>query len=92
MATSNYYVSHSGWSDPGQRTLPLWSGDLRALSRAIAAIIRHPVARSSAPFTEEQRQDLLLREATELMERAAEHGILARVSFFEKTQVSAIKQ
>jgi hypothetical protein len=67
MTTSGYYASHGAWSDPSQFALPPWSSDLHVLSRAINTIIRHPVGRSPVPFTEAQRQDLLLRTASELM-------------------------
>jgi hypothetical protein len=62
MTTSGYYASHGTWSDP----TPM-SSDLHVLSRAINTIIRRPVGRSPVPFTEAQRQDLLLRTASELM-------------------------
>jgi hypothetical protein len=87
---AGYYVSQSEWSDPGGHSLPHWSTDLRALSRAIDGIIRHPVGRSSDPFTEEQRQDLLLRKAAELMERAAERGILEAGTRDEKRKVGGV--
>jgi Transglutaminase-like superfamily len=90
MAGSEYYASHSTWSDPGQFTLPSWSGDLHVLSRVINAIIRHPVGRSSVPFTEAQRQDLLLRTARELLARAAERSVLGTAEHDETRKVGGV--
>jgi hypothetical protein len=90
MPTSEYYASHSAWSDPGQFKLPPWSSDLHALSRAIDTVIRHPVGRSSVPFTEAQRQDLLLRTANELMAKAAERGILGVAEHDEMRKVGGV--
>lgn len=90
MTASGYYVFHSAWSDPGRFALLSWSNDLHALSRAIDAIIRHPVARSSVPFTPAQRQDLLLRTATELMTKAAERGILETATHDEARKVGGV--
>ncbi len=90
MAVCRYYVSHSEWSDPADSTLPHWSDDLGALCRAIDSIIRHPVARSSVPFTEEQRQDLLLRKVAELVERAAERGSLGIGTRDERRKVGGV--
>jgi hypothetical protein len=90
MTASGYYASHSAWSNPGRFALPPWSDDMHALSRSIDAIIRHPVGRSSEPFTEVQRQDLLLRTAYELMAKAAERGILGTATHDEMRKVGGV--
>ncbi len=87
---SEYYTSHSAWSAPGRFAPPPWSGDLHALSRAIDAIMRHPVGRSSVPFTEAQRRDLLLRTVNELMATAAERHILGAAAPDETHKVGGV--
>jgi hypothetical protein len=59
-----------------------WSDDLRELSRCICRLLRHPLDRdpSGIPFTEAQRQDLLLRPASGLLRAAAERSGSACVS------------
>jgi hypothetical protein len=78
MSASGYYSQHSAWSNPGSfvEALSPLSADLYGLSRAIDAIIRHPVNASPIPFSQMQREDLLLRSAYELLNKADERGIL----------------
>jgi hypothetical protein len=78
---TSFYVEHSKWSDcgPFRGMIGLWGDDLGELSRSIGGLLRHPLD-DTVPLTEAQRQDLLLRSASELLAASAQRRADAAAS------------